>query len=293
MPIVQFVNPIDLNNHAAYTGNAFARRNEEDRVDEIKAAKFDLTYDRLGFWSQFKAGLRFSDHDRVTDLENDNNLEVISTANTLAGNANCRTDNLVRNWGEDSNTNISQWAQFDTRCLYRAFAGTDDVGRRADTRSAGDGHQRTHPRRLRHRADFNTTLGGHALTGNLGVRFVDNQITSSGYRGAYTLVTTRDPITGVPAYRLIRSPAPSTRSRSEHSYRNILPSFNANLELRDDLFLRGGLYKAIARSNIEDLRRGPRADHRQRGGDAARSAGRRIRWRSAWNRWNRGTSICR
>ena len=253
IPIVQFVNPIDLNNHAAYTGNAFARRNEEDRVDEIKAAKFDLTYDRLGFWSQFKAGLRFSDHDRVTDLENDNNLEVISTANTLAGNANCRTDNLVRNWGEDSNTNISQWAQFDTRCLYRAFAGTDDVGRRADTRSAGDLDINERIRAAYVMGSFNTSLGGHALTGNLGVRFVDNQITSSGYRGAYTLVTTRDPITGVPAYRLDPIAGTFDPIKVEHSYRNILPSFNANLELREDLFLRGGLYKAIARSNIEDL----------------------------------------
>ncbi|MGO1072194.1 TonB-dependent receptor [Lysobacter sp. CA199] len=253
IPIIGFLNPIDLNNHDAYTGNAFARRIEEDRVDEIRAARFDMSYDRYGVWNQIKAGVRLSDHDRVTDLENENNLESIPTANTLAGNANCRTGNLVRDWGEDSDTNLRSWAQFDTRCLYRAFTGTDDRGAPADTRSAGDLDINERIRAAYVMGSFSTELAGHALTGNVGVRFVDNKITSKGYRGAYRLVTTRDPITGVASYRLDPVAGSFDPIELEHSYNNVLPSFNANLELRENLFLRGGLYKAIARSNIEDL----------------------------------------
>lgn len=253
IPIVNFVNPIDLNNFDAYTGNAYARRALEDRVDEILAGRLDVTYDRVGLFEQFKAGIRYSTHDRVTDLDNDNNLETIPTANTLAGNANCRINNVVSDWGEDSNTNISTWAQFDTRCLYRAFTGSDDLGPLADPRSVGDIDITENISAAYLMGSFRGDVFGRPVTGNVGLRYVYTDVTSTGFRGAFTLVTTVDPVTTVPSYRLDPVAGSFDTVTIDHSYDTWLPSFNFNMELRQDLFLRGGLYKAIARSNIESL----------------------------------------
>lgn len=253
IPIVEFATPIDLNDHDAYTGNAYARRAMEDRVDEIAAARVDLVYDRTGLWEQLKAGVRYSEHNRVTDLDNDNNLESIPTANTLAGNADCRVDNTVSDWGEDSGTNITSWAQFDTRCLYSAFAGTDDLGPLPDARSASDLDIQENISAAYVMGAFRTEIGGIPVTGNLGVRYVKTDVTSQGWRGAYTLVTTLDPVTGVPSYRLDPIDGSFDPLTIEHSYENLLPSFNFNAELAENLFLRGAVYKAISRTNIEDL----------------------------------------
>lgn len=253
IPIVNFVNPIDLDNHAAFTGNAFARRAEEDREDKVMAARFDGAYDRYGVWNQIKAGIRLSDHHRVTDLDNDNNLESISTANTLAGNTQCRIDNIVEDWGKDSNTNISSWAQFDTRCLYRAFTGSDDLGPPADNRSTSDLDITERINSAYVMGSFSTEWGSVPVSGNLGVRLVDNRIRSMGYRGGYNLVTTVDPITTVPSYRLDPVAGSFEPLVIKHDYRNVLPSFNITAEASENFLLRGAVYKAIARSNIEDL----------------------------------------
>lgn len=253
IPIIDFLNPIDLDNHDAFTGNAFARRGEEDRQDEISAARFDVTYDRYGVWSQIKAGVRLSDHRRITDLDNDNNLESIPTANTLAGNANCRIDNIVDDWGKDSNTNITSWAQFDTRCLYRAFTGSDDLGPLADNRSTSDLDITERIQAAYVMGSFSSEWGGVPVSGNLGVRLVDNSVRSLGYRGGYTLVTTVDPVTSVPSYRLDPVAGSFEPIVIKHDYRNVLPSFNVTAEVRENVLVRGAVYKAIARSNIEDL----------------------------------------
>lgn len=253
IPIVNFVNPINLDNFDAYTGNAYARRGLEDRVDEITAGRFDATYNRSGVFEQIKAGVRYSSHERVTDLENDNNLETISTALTLAGNANCRINNVVSDWGEDSGTNIRSWAQFDTRCLYRNFTGSDDLGPLADSRSTGDIDITENIAAAYVMGSFRGTIFGYPTTGNIGLRYVKTDVTSRGFRGEFTLVTTIDPVTQVPSYRLDPVVGSFDTVTIEHDYDTWLPSLNFNMELRDDLFLRGGLYKAIARSNIESL----------------------------------------
>lgn len=253
IPRVDFVNPVDLHNHAAFTGNAFARRQAEDRVDEIKAARLDLTYDRYGTWHQFKVGARISDHDRVTDLENNNNLETIATAATLAGNANCRIGNSVDGWGKDSGTNINSWAQFDTRCLYSAFTGSTDLGPLADPRSVGDIDVNERIYAAYAMGSFSGEWGSVPVTGNVGVRMVETRIGSIGYRGDYALVTTVDPVTQVPSYRLDPVAGSFDAVSIKHDYRSFLPSFNISAEVRPDLYLKGAVYKALARSNIEDM----------------------------------------
>lgn len=252
IPTVEFVKPIDLNNHAAYTNNGYARRQAEDRVDEIKAARMDVTWDRYGTWHQFKFGGRISDHDRITDLDNNNNLETVPNAALLAGNANCRIGNSVSNWGKGSGTNINSWAQFDTRCLYQAFTGSRDLGPAADPRSESDLDINERIYAAYAMGSFSSEWGSTPVTGNLGVRVVRTEVESTGYRGAYRLEDTNNGM-GTPSYTLTRVPGSFESETLKHSYTDVLPSFNISAQLRPDLYLKGAVYKAIARSNIEDL----------------------------------------
>lgn len=240
IPIVIFVTPVDLTDHNAYTGNAYARRGLEDREDEIAAGRFDVIYDREGLFEQWKFGARYSQHDRVTDLGNDNDRETISAANTLAGNANCRINNVVRDWGKDSGTNVTRWAQFDTRCLYRNFAGSDDLGPLADARSTGDIDVSETIAAAYAMGSFQTEIGNIPVTGNVGVRFVQTDVTSREFREDFNLVTTVDPTTGVPSFSLEPIPGILETVTIDHSYDNVLPSLNFNAELTENLFLRGG-----------------------------------------------------
>ncbi len=253
IPTVEFLSPVDLNDYDAFTTSGYARRQAEDREDEIKAARMDVTWDRYGTWHQFKFGGRISDHDRVTDLDNNNNLETIASAALLAGNANCRIDNAVSDWGKGSGTNITQWAQFDTRCLYNAFTGSNDLGAAADPRSESDLNINERIYAAYAMGSFSSEWGATPVTGNLGVRVVRTEVESSGYRGAYTLESSIDATTGLPSYTLERVPGSFDTVTLDHSYTDVLPSFNISAQLRPDLYLKGAVYKAIARSNIEDL----------------------------------------
>lgn len=259
IPSVDFVKPIDLNNWDAFTTNGYARRQAEDRVDEIKAARVDLTWDRYGTWHQFKFGGRISDHDRVTDLENNNNLDLptsgaagtAAAALMKAGNANCRIGNTVSDWGKGSGTNVNSWAQFDTRCLYEAFTGSKDLGPLADSRSASDLDINERIYAAYAMGSFSGEWGATPISGNLGVRVVRTEVESSGYRGAYTLRNTGT--VAAPSYDLVAVPGSFDRETIDHSYTDVLPSFNISAQIRPDLYLKGAVYKAIARSNIEDL----------------------------------------
>ncbi len=257
IPRVDFVNDIDLNDFDAFTTNGYARRQAEDRVDEIKAARLDLTWDRYGTWHQFKIGGRISDHDRVTDLGNNNNVDPLpagaaGTALMMAGNANCRIDgDTVSNWGKGSGTNVNSWAQFDTRCLYQAFTGSNDLGPVADKRSPNDLDINERIYAAYAMGSFSGEWGATPITGNLGVRVVRTEVESKGYRGEYTLKASGDP--GAVTYRLEPIRGTMNTVSMKHAYTDVLPSFNISAQMRPDLYLKGAVYKAIARSNIEDL----------------------------------------
>jgi TonB-dependent receptor len=248
IPNITFALPIDLMNYDAFNTAAFARRQMEDREDEIMAGRVDATYELGdGFLQSVKVGARYSDHNRITDLANNNNLETIPAAQTLLGNQLCRVEPIVRDWGRDGGSNIQRWAQFDTQCLYRSFTGVDDRGPLADARGASDLNINEKIGALYAMASFRSELAAIPFTGNVGVRVVQTDVTSKGYRGDYDIVLATDDVTLVPI------PGSFQEITIENDFVRVLPSFNINFSLRDDLYLRGAAYKALARSNIEAM----------------------------------------
>lgn len=86
------------------------------------------------------------------------------------------------------------------------------------------------------RADVDTTIGGFAVKGQFGVRWVDTALTSIGARTINNVIT---PI------------------EVERSYDELLPSASFRVELTDDVFLRTAFGRTLNRPKLEDL--SPRA----------------------------------
>ncbi len=84
--------------------------------------------------------------------------------------------------------------------------------------------------------NWDTDVGGMALGGNVGVRFVGRDMTSRG-----NLISGNGTLT------------PSTFDRDD---REVLPSTVAKLQITDSLVLRGGAAKVVAFPNTEDLNNG-------------------------------------
>ena len=87
-------------------------------------------------------------------------------------------------------------------------------------------------------SDFNTTLAGIVVRGNVGIRYATTEITAKGWRTA----TTGTP--PVPSYEYLTT---------ENSYDDTLPSFNLAIEPRDDVVVRLGAAKVMSRPTLGDL----------------------------------------
>jgi iron complex outermembrane recepter protein len=81
-------------------------------------------------------------------------------------------------------------------------------------------------------ADFHYELGAHTLRGNIGVRYVQTDMTSNGY----ALVA------GVPALQ-----------EGTHKYDDVLPSLNLVYDLSESLLFRLGASKVMTRPNLGQL----------------------------------------
>lgn len=248
IPGVVFGKPIDLDDPNIYSTNAYARRHAEERDDEISALRFDGTLDvDRGLLTTLQAGVRYSEHIRRSDPDADNNLESIPADRTAAGQANCQLAFPQDDWGHGSGTNISSWAVFDTRCLYRAFTGVDDLGFPTDSRSAADIDVKEDISAGYFLANFAGELGSLPFSGNIGLRAERTDISSRGFRGDYTVTNSGG--------NIVLDPVPGSFETItiRHRSSELLPSFNVSFELRDDLLLRGAAYKALSRPNLEDM----------------------------------------
>ncbi len=78
--------------------------------------------------------------------------------------------------------------------------------------------------------DYDTTiLNGHRLRGNVGLRYVETDMIAQGFTSATSYVS------------------------AEHKYNDLLPSFNATLDIRDNLIARFAFAKVMARPYLLNL----------------------------------------
>ncbi|ANY20219.1 TonB dependent receptor [Tsuneonella dongtanensis] len=237
----------DLDDASIYLGNGRAQRQAEYRTDKIFAARLDGTaFVADSFITAIKGGLRYSNHLRLTDLDNDNDIDPVSATVTAAGNAACAIPFREKNYFGGTPINVSSFASFDPLCLYEALAGTPDAGPLADPRSISDLNVREQIMAAYAMADFGNPSG--TFGGNIGVRVVNTQVTSKGFRGSFNATTnTAGVVTLAPVAGAFENVT------GKNNFWSVLPSVNARLDLSDDFLVRGAIYKAISRPNIEDM----------------------------------------
>ncbi len=261
VPTVDF-GGFDITNHAnflATAANAVYARNRfaTDRQDTIWAARLDATRELDGFITSLKAGGRFSDHHRTNDNARNNDLNTIpgtaaqAAAIITQANQQCRVPFTTTSYMSGEGTNVTRWATFDNDCLFRTFTGSDEaLPFPADGRDPSDIDVRERIWAAYGMANFRSDGGSLPFSGNVGLRWIKTDITSTGFRQAY-LVTIDS---GADTYVVAVDPAGTlTTNTAKGSYNYLLPSANVAFELSDQFKLRLAGYRAIARSGIESF----------------------------------------
>jgi TonB-dependent receptor len=246
------------------------------RDNELDAFRADLNWTRdSGAIHTVKAGLRsssqeyftrggtrsdegldlFEDEDMVTpDGVADNDLTDALLANVLAcANqsfpesdflSNVRNDELITN--TSSGTSVSSFATFDFECAANAwlapYGGLDGIQLQNGINS-GTNDVTEDTLAFYVQADYESELGGYPVRGNFGVRLVDTEITSKGYRRP---ISVEEVTEGFVVTEDTSADFTDTDTQ-KNDYQEVLPSLTVIVDLDDDLILRGGIFRGMSR----------------------------------------------
>jgi iron complex outermembrane receptor protein len=262
VPVVAFDN-FDITDHGLFLANAanavYARnRFVTDRKDRIWAARLDAERELDGFITSVKIGGRVSDHHRTNDNARNSDLNTLVAINGVTpaqligqANQNCRVPFTTTSYMQGMGTNVTRWATFDNDCLFRTFTGSDDaLPYPADGRDPSDIDVTERIYAAYAMANFETDMGSVPVSGNVGLRWVKTDISSTGFRQAYrlTIDTVGDD------YSIAVDPTqPLSTNTAKGSYNYFLPSANIAFDLSQQVKLRLAAYRAIARSGIESF----------------------------------------
>ncbi|MCK7598148.1 TonB-dependent receptor [Microbulbifer sp. CAU 1566] len=268
------VTGFDVTDHALFS-DAYRIRidNDVDRRNTSEAFRTDFDLNVNGsFITGVKGGLRFSELEYV-DLGSARDEFSVSrgseegAAAIAAMNEACAiafpesdfmnaesTGSLVTTVDDNGNVigRTNEWATFDTSCvadMLLAHVGEGFVYPELEQKSANltDVTETTTAAYVM--ADFGSSLAGTPVHGNFGVRVVQTEVESVGYRTPYTIITNDD---GTFAMEEVDG-ADLERVTAGGDYTEVLPSLNLVAELTDDVQLRGAVYRGLSRPDPSDL----------------------------------------
>jgi TonB-dependent receptor len=197
----------------------------------------------------------FEDEDMVTpDGVADNDLTDALLANVLAcanqsfpeSNflSNVRNEELITN--TSSGTSVSSFATFDFDCAANAwlapYGGLAGIQLQNGITS-GTNNVTEDTLAFYVQADYETELSGYPVRGNFGVRFVNTDITSVGYRRP---ITVEEVTEGFVVTEDTSADFTDTDTQ-KNDYQEVLPSLTVIVDLDEDLILRGGIFRGMSR----------------------------------------------
>ncbi|MEO0578347.1 MAG: TonB-dependent receptor, partial [Pseudomonadota bacterium] len=217
------------------------RQFEELRLaneDELTAFQFDLerNFDSAGI-TRISAGLRFTDREKTFDrISNRFTSAVIPDDPTLV-----LDDSFVV--GVATPENGPQYLAWDLGRLRSRFQQMIPQADAALPAPLAENTQLLESGAIQEdslsgyvQLDFDTELGGLPFSGNVGLRYVDTDLSAPGW--------------STPS----RETVPAFQITPEHSYFEWLPSANFALELTDTQLLRLGLGTVLNRPPLDDMR---------------------------------------
>ncbi|MGI9345291.1 MAG: TonB-dependent receptor [Gammaproteobacteria bacterium] len=161
---------------------------------------------------------------------------------------------LVTNVDVDGNVlgSSNGWAIFDNQCLSEVIAAAHADGSLAYPALPDNDAEVTDVTETTFAAyaklDFGFNLGSLPVHGNFGVRLVDTEVESVGYRSTYTVVTAADGTLTLESDSDILE-----RAVGGTDYSEMLPSFNFVLDVHNDMLVRGGIFRGMTRVDPADM----------------------------------------
>ena len=266
IPLVTLTN-FDVTNADLFADNARTRIDlNQARENSITAFRgdFEMMTD-WGLVSSVEGGLRYSQLEfmswpRVRDQRTFSD-SAIADASLACRNGEfpesgflsepSSGQDLVTNLDEDGNVipqgTGSSYASFDPLCLVREFIGeVPPIPARRQTVGNVDVDETTIAGYIQ--ANYRGKLGGRAVRGNFGLRIVNTDVDSTGLRTTFT--TEANPDGTISA---IEDGSNFQEVVGGKSYTELLPSFNAVVDLQEDLLLRAGIFRGLSRPDPADL----------------------------------------
>ncbi|NND72902.1 MAG: TonB-dependent receptor, partial [Rhodothermales bacterium] len=157
--------------------------------------------------------------------------------------SNVRNGELITN--ANSGTAVSAFATFDYQCAANEwlayYGGLSGIQfQNGITSGTNDVTEETLAYFVQ--ADFETEFSGFPVRGNFGVRVVDTDITSVGYRRPITVEQDQD------GFFVSEDPNGAFETDTQKSdYQEVLPSLTVIVDLDDDLILRSGIFRGMSR----------------------------------------------
>ena len=268
----------DVTDISNFTDSLRTRLDRENvRENVIKSARLDFDYELdSGMFTKIEGGIRTSELSFIqfggSQGNGSRNEYTVGDDTALEILQSCQIDfpesdflssvsdgNIVTNVDSDGNVIGSgtgaSWATYDNVCFSQAVAATDadyngvfaypDV----EYQNIGtvDVTEKTTSAYLM--ASYDTEMFGKFIRGNFGLRVVDTEVTSVGFRTDYSVGTDAD--TGF--LELVSDSTTLDKIQSGSSYTKYLPSFNLVVDYSEDILLRAGIYRGMSRADPSDL----------------------------------------
>ncbi|ABD82248.1 TonB-dependent receptor [Saccharophagus degradans] len=268
----------DVTDHAVFSDEYRVRiDNDVDRTNTATAFRADIDWRvSTDFITSVKGGIRYSELEYLdlgsarNEFEVDRNnvnpeTKALDVAAISAVNTACaidfpesnflsseRSGDLVTQLASDGSVvgSSNSWATFDTVCAAQMIANYR--GESLEYPELEDGtSQVTDVTEMTTAAyvmaDFETSLANTPVRGNFGVRVVQTEVESVGYRTAFNVVTNDSG-----TLKLERT-GDTEQVTAGGDYTELLPSVNVIADLTDNLMLRGAVYRGLSRPDPADL----------------------------------------
>lgn len=144
----------------------------------------------------------------------------------------------------------SSWATYDNVCFSQALVASQGgvfEYPEVEYENAGTIDVTEETKAAYVMANYDTEVKGKFVRGNFGLRVVDTEVTSIGFRQGFDVVSDDTGVLTLVTNDSIESIV------GGGSYTEVLPSFNLVVDYDDDILLRAGIYRGMSRADPSDL----------------------------------------
>lgn len=261
--------PVNSNGTARGSNISEVRLNPSYVSNAFDTAKLDLTFNLNPTFS-LRTGLAYKDYDMESEEYRHISygrlaqalpagVSIADLSTTLSGFGKNLSGNVPGGWLVPDFSKVAELLDINCNCDTGVQGG--------DYRLAGVGHFGSSNNNFQVneqslagylQLDFNTELLDRAFRGNLGVRVVDTQISASGWApcnaaSAANNSANCESFFGVASATAAAGERSLVRSVVNHSYQDVLPSLNLAWDVAENVVLRFGAAKTMARPTLAYL----------------------------------------